>query len=233
MEINMLYLLSFILILIGLIINKENAKYLLSGYNMLPEKERNHFDLINFLKFFKRSFLLLGVSYLIIGLLISASVKNPLIFIIYSVLFPLIGVFFIIYKSIGYYKPNKWSWAILTFGLMIIIAIMVGICIGLAEVNVTIKGNKIYTSGPYAIAIDRNQIKAITIEKMPVTVGKIEGFEMGKIKKGIFKLSDGGNATILSNGKDSCFIILTIERNTYILDYRADLKNKLYEKIER
>jgi hypothetical protein len=56
---------------VAFLINEKNAKYLLSGYNMMSEKEREKIDLHKYLKFFKSFF---------IGLMISSS-------IIYSVLY--------------------------------------------------------------------------------------------------------------------------------------------------
>ena len=41
---------------IGIIINKENAKYLLSGYNTMSDEERKKFDIENYLVFFKAFF---------------------------------------------------------------------------------------------------------------------------------------------------------------------------------
>ena len=38
---------------IGHFINKENAKYLLSGYNTVNKEERKKFDIENYLVFFK------------------------------------------------------------------------------------------------------------------------------------------------------------------------------------
>jgi hypothetical protein len=41
---------------IGYFINKENSKYLLSGYNTMSEEERKKFDLDAYLKLFKPFF---------------------------------------------------------------------------------------------------------------------------------------------------------------------------------
>ena len=41
---------------IGYFINKENAKYLLSGYNTMSDEERKKFDIENYLVFFKAFF---------------------------------------------------------------------------------------------------------------------------------------------------------------------------------
>ena len=47
------------IILLGLAyyLNPKNAKYLLAGYNTMSDKERDNFDLINYLKFFKSFFI--------------------------------------------------------------------------------------------------------------------------------------------------------------------------------
>ncbi len=57
---------------IGIIMNKENAKYLLSGYNTMSDEERKKFDIENYLVFFKAffkkqsvySFIIFQLSYL-------------------------------------------------------------------------------------------------------------------------------------------------------------------------
>ena len=47
---------DIIFISIALGLNKENAKYLLSGYNDMSKKERENFDIVNYLIFFKKYF---------------------------------------------------------------------------------------------------------------------------------------------------------------------------------
>tara|TARA_B110000114_G_scaffold33088_1_gene34171 strand:- start:82 stop:402 length:321 start_codon:yes stop_codon:yes gene_type:complete len=47
-------------------LNKENAKYLLSGYNTISKKDRENFDIANYLILFKKFFLILAASSTII-----------------------------------------------------------------------------------------------------------------------------------------------------------------------
>ncbi|MDM1293997.1 DUF3784 domain-containing protein [Sphingobacterium sp. N143] len=230
MENNVLYLFAAIFIIVGTVLNKKNARYLLSGYNTLSEEERNKFNLADFLTFFKRSFIILGGSYLIVGLLISVFIEDPIVFTIYSILYPLIGIFLILYTSSRFHHQNKTSWIVLVMGSLIIIPIIISIGIGLSKIKITLDEYKINVSSPYGVTIDYHQIKSIHIQKMPPTVHKVKGFQMVQVKKGIFKLADGQSITVLSNGKDSCFRITTTQ-NTYIIDYDADLKKRLYKKI--
>ena len=48
---------NIIFIAIAKYINTENAKFFLAGYNTMSEKERDNFDLVNYLKFFKSFFI--------------------------------------------------------------------------------------------------------------------------------------------------------------------------------
>ena len=48
---------NIIFIAIAKYINTENAKFFLAGYNTMSDKERDNFDLVNYLKFFKSFFI--------------------------------------------------------------------------------------------------------------------------------------------------------------------------------
>ena len=50
-------LVNIIFVVIEYCVNKNNAKYLLAGYNTMTTEERDKFDLDGFLKFFKKYFL--------------------------------------------------------------------------------------------------------------------------------------------------------------------------------
>ena len=52
---------GLLLVLISKYINKDNAKYLLSGYNTMSKSEQEKFDLIGYLAFFKPFFYNWGV----------------------------------------------------------------------------------------------------------------------------------------------------------------------------
>ena len=45
---------SLLIALSGYIVNEKNADVLLAGYNTMSEDEKNRFDLINYLKFFRK-----------------------------------------------------------------------------------------------------------------------------------------------------------------------------------
>jgi hypothetical protein len=60
--------LSLFFVAIGFMLTEQNAKYLLAGYNLRTEAEREKVDIQSYLGFFKRFHLFLGLSFLVIGL---------------------------------------------------------------------------------------------------------------------------------------------------------------------
>ena len=53
---------DIIFIFLALGLNKDNSKYLLSGYNTMSKMKRENFDIEKYLKLFKNFFLALAVS---------------------------------------------------------------------------------------------------------------------------------------------------------------------------
>ena len=56
------FFVDVIFIALAYLVNKDNAKYLLAGYNTMSIKERDKFDLDNFLIFWKNFFVNLTIA---------------------------------------------------------------------------------------------------------------------------------------------------------------------------
>ena len=69
---------SLLYLLIGFGINKDNAKYLLAGYNTMSQEEQDKFDIdryLNFLKpFFKKLALYPPITYAFCGLALKGDI---------------------------------------------------------------------------------------------------------------------------------------------------------------
>ncbi len=92
--------LCFIFIAFG--INENNAEYLLSGYNTMSKEEKESFDLINYLKFFKKFF---------INLTIYSTLFFAIFYIAFDEIIALIAYCVPIIVSTPYmiYKGNKFK----------------------------------------------------------------------------------------------------------------------------
>lgn len=93
---------DIIFISIALGLNKENAKYLLSGYNAMSKKERENFDIVNYLTLLKKFFLILAGSSTIVFTLLINLLNVKIAVISYSSYLIIMLIWFI-------FKGNKFK----------------------------------------------------------------------------------------------------------------------------
>jgi len=87
---------------IGYFINKENAKYLLSGYNTMSDEERKKFDIENYLVFFKAFFKQQSVYSLLVFPLFHLMFDDEKAILIWS-LYITIAIVYLYIKSKKFY----------------------------------------------------------------------------------------------------------------------------------
>ena len=107
--------LSVIFFGISFILNKNNAKYLLAGYNSMSEEEKNNFDLEAYLVFFRKFHLVLSISLLIVATVLHFFI-NSIWSSVFLVLYPICSYTFLIWKSNTYYNKINKNRKIITFG---------------------------------------------------------------------------------------------------------------------
>ena len=83
-------------------LNKENAKYLLSSYNAMSKKERENFDIVNYLTLLKKFFLILAGSSTIVFTLLINLLNAKIAVISYSSYLIIMLIWFI-------FKGNKFK----------------------------------------------------------------------------------------------------------------------------
>ena len=97
---------SIILIFSGYVVTLNNAHYLLAGYNTMSKKERENFDLKNYLKFFRKFMLNVALYTLVIYFLASLLFNPKTSAIIYAICISIPWPYFIIISNERFLK-NK------------------------------------------------------------------------------------------------------------------------------
>ena len=77
---------SLLYLLIGFGINKDNAKYLLAGYNTMSQKEQDKFDIDEYLNFLKPFFKKLSLYPTLTYLLCSLALKGDTIELVWGII---------------------------------------------------------------------------------------------------------------------------------------------------
>ena len=95
---------SFLIAVCGYIVNENNADILLAGYNTMSKSEKDKFDLINYLKFFRKFMLNVSLYTAIIYFVSIIFLTNETSAIIYAVSLCLPWPYFIIISNKRFIK---------------------------------------------------------------------------------------------------------------------------------
>lgn len=90
---------------IAILVTKDNARYLLAGYNTMKEEERERFNLEAFIPYFRKFHIGLGIVILIIGRILYYYVSERWVGLFLGV-FPLSAYIYFLIKSRQYSGPD-------------------------------------------------------------------------------------------------------------------------------
>jgi hypothetical protein len=196
---------SLLFMLISFSVTADNAKYLLSGYNMMSEEERKLFDLTGYLKFFKLFFRILGAG-LFSGFVLlqyTAAAEVASIFFIFSTLLSLAG--FVAGSTRFDRSPvsRKKAWinyAIAVFLLCIAIGTGVMMYSGTRQTEIVLRETELEFTGMYDMSVPYDKIDSISVvDAIPAIKMRSNGFALGRYLKGDFKTTNGETIRLYAN----------------------------------
>lgn len=207
--------LSLLFAFVGFIITPNNAKYILNGYKELSEEERHNFDLKAFLSFHRNFHVVFSLIFLVSGIAaleFSGGFAAGLVL----GLGPLIAYLYYMVISIKYYKNINTSFS--SKNVLIAAIILTSITIVLV-LTLFIYGNKqnilhieddyIHITGMYGERIKMSDIESFDlVDSMPKIRMKSNGYAVGDIRKGYFKMEDGTKSKLIVNKQSSPFILI-------------------------
>ena len=88
---------------LAFIVTENNAKYLLAGYNTMSPEERKKVAIKALIAYFKIFFILLGISFLVIGLAVIHYFNKNIVAMVIC-LYPIVAVVYFVIKSQKFYK---------------------------------------------------------------------------------------------------------------------------------
>jgi hypothetical protein len=222
----MLYIAIFLSVVftsVGFIVTKNNAKYILSGYNTMSEAKRANFDIDGYLVLFKRFHIILGVS-LLLGTLIISLINNNWASL-YMTTFPLLAYAYLTIQGQSFTQgpDGKRIANYLTGALLLLIAAF----IGYQQVNdfqsneFVLNKDTIEIKGSYGIVIEKQDLVTCRlVNNLPPISYKRNGFAAGDYAKGSFKVKNGPTVKMFVNKKAPQFLLLnTTDGDVY---YNSD-----------
>lgn len=222
---------------ISFLINQNNAKDLLSGYNTMSDVEKQNFDIATYVPYFKKFNLFLGLSLFSISIFMFYLVNSDWSGIFMGT-YPIICYTYFIWKSNQFYLQKTKKQNIITSILIICMITILGLI--LFEFNNTLKdneikigNNKLEITGDYGGEIDLKNIESITLEnKIPEIRSKTNGAALEIIKKGYFITKENQNVKLLINSnKKPIILIKTKDKNKIFYSAKEKSNVKIYNEI--
>lgn len=198
------FILAFVFGSLGFAVTKNNARYLLSGYNTMSEQDRQAFDIDSYLSVFKRFHIFLGAT-LLGGVLLLSLVNNNWASM-FMTIYPLCAYLYFLISTASRNKPstqNKVGTYIAGGVLVITIAALIITSFrDYKSSEFLINKETIEITGSYGITLNKHEVQACQlVDKLPLISYKSNGFAAGDYAKGQFKTKDGRSVWLFVNKK--------------------------------
>ena len=226
---------SLIFFGVSFLVTKNNAKYILSGYNTMSAEARAQFDLEGYLVLFKKFHRILGISTFVGTAAIHYFDRNIASF--FMICYPLVAYSYFFWKSKDFNsKKTNVRWSKVTSILMLGLAIGIGWFSwrDMQDSKFIFNENQIEITGTYGVTINRSDIDSIAlVNQLPPISIKTNGFAAGDYNKGHFRTKDRRSVLLFLDTKiHSAIYIKTKDQEIYYNTSQENL-DSLQVKISR
>lgn len=203
--------LSLLFVALGFMVTERNAKYFLGGYNTLNKEDRESFDIVAYMRYFRRFHIFLGTTFFVLGSTLTYLI-NANAGVVFVAVYPILAYGYFVVKSSKYSsklctKGNKVGIYILIATLILVIGLL-----GFAykENQLIFDSQRIEIKRMYGETLSRNQIESIElVNQLPNITLKMNGFALGNIKKGYFKTGNGEMVKLILNSDNKPYLLFT------------------------
>jgi hypothetical protein len=178
---------------LGFLLNKKNARYLLSGYNMMSRAEREKMDLDAYIPFFRRFHVFLGTTFMVAGLVLHLWVSQSASAVFIAV-YPLTAYMVFLWKGMRYSPESQRRKERLALYGLIGCLMLVGVLfvVGGRDNPVIFGQNTMTIRGWYGEEVASSDIDSVQlVDRLPSLKWKTNGYALGPVKKGYFKTRSG------------------------------------------
>lgn len=202
---------GLLFVAIGFIVTENNAKYLLSGYNTMSGEERKKVNIKEYIPYFKKFHIFLGVSFLVFGLALTYYL-DEIAGGIFLTVYPILAYIYFIATSSKYSgglgaKRNRIGVVVLGGTLIFVIGLL---GYGFKENTLRYGPDIIELEGSYGETLNGSEIKSIElVDRLPKISLKTNGFAIGTVRKGYFRSENGEIIKLILNSDSKPYILFT------------------------
>ncbi|MPR36698.1 DUF3784 domain-containing protein [Salmonirosea aquatica] len=205
------FILSLVFGSIGFVVTKNNARYILSGYNTMSEQDRQQFDITSYLAYFKKFHLILAGA-LLGGVLLLSLINNNWASI-FMIEFPLCAyLYFLISTSAHYHTTTKQKQGTYIAGGVLSIIILVLMFESFTDYKsseLVLGPDMLEIRGSFGVTLNKAEVIGYElVDKLPEIAYKTGGFAAGDYAKGKFKTKNGKFIWLYVNKNVSPYLLI-------------------------
>ena len=207
---------------------------MIAGYNTMPADKKKNVDIEGLSRYVRNVMILMGlgtiVFYLVFLWLGWTYMANMVIFMVV-----LVGsmVLFLTSQKYDHNKGKKSRSQYIVLGIVFVL--LTGICLsGLLITKTQINGDIVRFTGMYGKEMKVSEIEKVELtDTIPAILMRTNGFSLGPVHKGNFRLEDFGKCCLYINSDKGQYLIVTdITGFKTILRYKNDRESRrIYEQI--
>lgn len=228
-------ILSSIFVLLGFFVTPGNAKYLLSGYNMMSESDRAKMDIVAYTRFFNRFHIFLGIS-LFVGFWILNQFNGNWA-MAFMVLYPLLAYVYMVARGSKFYRgtSGQRSATYVVMAILVVVGVGVGsmFFVSMKNSQIFLTADKLEIKGIYGMKIARDDITDFNVtDSLPDIASRARGFAGGEFSKGSFKTEDGRIVKLYINKKSHPYLLIKTVRDEIYFSSDEISATELYNQLK-
>ena len=211
-------------LVLGVLVKYGKCYWLISGYNTMSEEKRQRVDVEGLANFLGNCTFVLAGQMIISGLFFHYNHQLVAVAAVFSI-FPLIVYLLIIAQRFDGNTRNtdgtmkRTTKAMIGFFIALFVVISIFIVLSARTPRVLINDKVLQIKAVYGLEIERDKISDIKLTVTPPdVVGKTNGFDLGNILKGKFRLRGGTAVRLYVNIGKPPFIEITTSEGLVIIN---------------
>ena len=207
--------------------------WMIKEWRYANEEARKNIDIRGLQSFMFRVMTVSGVSLIIAGIL-HFFIEGD--WVIYTILIVTFGMAGYIIANLNRYDKNPKSKKIKIVSTILLIIALLAIFSGQKENKIDVNNNTLDINGIYGESVDLNTIDTVymsPLSEIPTIEIRTNGYAMGNVLKGFFRLTDWGKCKLIIHNTDCPVIVLKRNGKYLLINLRDEAQTQtLYHMIE-
>lgn len=229
-------LVALLFVALGAAVKYGKCYWLIAGYNTMPRHKKENVDAKGLGNFLGNAMFVLSALLLLAG--IFSYLNVPCLPLLSWAVFYAVIIYMLAGAQRYDHNPKTKSDRLVlafAFGGLVVIGLVVSLLIFTSSLpaKVSVEEGYIKIGGSYSLELPLTEVKEIVLtDEMPRVLHKVNGFDAGAVKKGLFQVEGLGAGRLFIHSARGPYLFIYTADSFLILNFKdAQQTNKLYKEL--